>query len=130
MGENAQVRLPTEWEWQWAAQNGDEARPYPWGAWHSGFANSVESGLGRTIAVGMYPHGAAACGAMDMAGMLEEWCANDKMDMATVSAESSASKVLRGGDYAYNLANSACTYRDDDDPARVDVLNGCRLVLG
>ena len=38
------------------------------------------------IAVGMYPHGAAACGAMDMAGTLEEWCANDKMDMETVNA--------------------------------------------
>jgi formylglycine-generating enzyme required for sulfatase activity len=78
----------------------------------------------------MYPHGAAACGAMDMAGMLEEWCANDKSAMATVSVESRAAKVLRGGDYAYDMANAACTYRDDEDPARMDMLNGCRLVIG
>ena len=42
-----QIRLPLEWEWQWAAQNGDEARKYPWGDWKPGFANTNEAGFGQ-----------------------------------------------------------------------------------
>lgn len=71
VGGNAQVRLPTEWEWQWAAQNGAAARIYPWGNDKRDYANTAESGLDQAIAVGMYPHGAAACGALDMAGKWE-----------------------------------------------------------
>jgi formylglycine-generating enzyme required for sulfatase activity len=49
----------------------------PLGDWRAGVANSREAGLGRPTAVGMYPHGAAACKALDMAGNLREWCANN-----------------------------------------------------
>ena len=130
VGDKVQVRLPTEWEWQWAAQNGRESLAYPWRERSTACANTSESGLGRTIAVGMYPHGAAACGAMDMAGTLEEWCSNNVFDMRVMDVESDTAKVLRGGDYAYGLENSACTYRDGEGPSRIDILNGCRLVLG
>ena len=76
---NWQIRLPTEWEWQWMAQNGTEAREYPWGKWDEHpRANTTEAGIGdRSTAVGMYPHGAAECGALDVAGNLFEWCLND-----------------------------------------------------
>lgn len=129
VGENAQICLPTEWEWQWAAQNGIEARPYPWGKAKDGYANTAESGLEQTTAVGMYPHGAAACGAMDMAGNLMEWCANDKLNIHCVDVQSPATKVLRGGDWGYGLANAACTYCDDEEPDCQDPLNGFRVVL-
>ena len=130
LGENAHVRLPVESEWQWAAQNGAEARLYPWGEEKPGFANTVESELKQAIAVGMYPHGAAACGALDMVGNLMEWCANDKKNLEIVDVGSTASKVLRGGDWGYGLTYATCIYVDDENPARIDVLNGCRLVLG
>jgi len=63
------VRLPTEWEWQQAATGGNPAYEYPWGdAWQPGYANTRESGVSRTTAVGIYPQGASpgrvppACG--------------------------------------------------------------------
>jgi formylglycine-generating enzyme required for sulfatase activity len=130
VGVNAQIRLPTEGEWQWAAQNGTEERPFPWGETQPNFANTAETGLQQATAVGIFPHGAAACGALDMAGNLMEWCANNKMDPTIVDVASPANKVLRGGDWGYNLANAATNYCDDESPQVQDALNGFRLALG
>jgi formylglycine-generating enzyme required for sulfatase activity len=130
VGANAQVRLPAEWEWQWAAQNGVESRTYPWGEAKRGYANTAESELKQAVAVGMYPQGAAACGALDMAGNLMEWCANDKAHLERIDVESTASKTLRGGDWGYALQIATCAYCDDEEPSRIDALNGFRLVLG
>jgi len=130
VGKNAKIRLPTEWEWQWAAQNGMEARHYPWGDAATGYANTAESGLKQATAVGMYPQGAAACGALDMVGNLMEWCANDKVNLKIIDAGSMAEKALRGGDWGYGLENALCAYCDNEEPHRIDILNGFRLILG
>lgn len=107
-----------------------EARAYPWGDANLGYANTAESGLAAPIAVGMYPHGAAACGALDMAGNVMEWCLNDKQDLETIDVTSVATKALRGGDWGYRLDNATCYYCDEEVPGRMDVLNGCRVVIG
>ena len=59
-----------------------------------------------------------------------EWCANDKEHLEVIDVESVARKALRGGDWGYGVENATCSYADDEDPGRIDALNGCRLVLG
>ena len=107
IGQNAQVRLPTEWEWQWAAQGGSQQKAYPWGNWQEGYANTREAGLNRAVAVGMYPHGAATCGAMDLSGNLWEWCENKY-------SKHTGRRVLRGGSFSGLRGNASCVARSTD----------------
>jgi len=130
VGENAEIRLPTEWEWQWAAMNGSETREYPWGAWQEGYANTSEAGLSRSVAVGMYPHGVAECGALDMAGNLYDWCQNDKDEPSVVDGFGNGnSKVLRGGSFGFNQSRAAASYRDLYAPHAGSHDFGLRLVV-
>lgn len=66
------ISLPTEAQWQRAAQ-GDDGREYPWG---HGFdetrCNTVESAIGRTTPVTQYPNGASPFGVLDMSGNVWE----------------------------------------------------------
>ena len=108
---NKVIRLPTEWEWQQAATGGDESKEYPWGAWNSDCANTYESGLNRSTAVGMYPHGASPqpIGALDMSGNVWEWCLNKYESPKDINAGGRDYRVLRGGSWGYDKTYaSAC----------------------
>jgi formylglycine-generating enzyme required for sulfatase activity len=117
------VRLPTGQEWERAAGG----RAYPWGDdWHDDHANTIESGLGGTLAVGMYPPGAAPCGALDMAGSVWEWC-DDEPDPGHHVPDDL--HLLKGGS-AWEKATTCRTTggrRMRGDVARDDA--GIRLVM-
>lgn len=133
VGETAQIRLPTEWEWQWAAMNGTEEREYSWGDWDEhARANTTEAGIqNRSTAVGMYPHGAAKCGALDMSGNVWEWCLNDHGNPEIIDGYGNEStKVLRGGSFPFNQDDAASSYRSLFNHPNLDANSyGLRLVL-
>ena len=88
-------RLPHEWEWQYAAQGGDQNRIYPWGnTWVS--SNVPTPVKGRSLTepdpVDAHPAGASPFGVMDMVGNVWQWT-DEYQDDHTRAA------ILRGGNY-------------------------------
>jgi formylglycine-generating enzyme required for sulfatase activity len=120
-----EVRLPTEWEWQWAAGG---VQIYPWpGDWDDRLANSADAGIGRTLAVGLYPPGRSPFDLDDMAGNVREWCLNTYEDPETIYLESKSSSVLRGGSWYHGAVFCRVAHRNWTHPLNRDHFIGFRL---
>jgi Sulfatase-modifying factor enzyme 1/NACHT domain len=133
---NQRVTLPTEQQWERAAR-GSEGREYPWRGkdYVPGLANINETwtsvgthNVGRTTAVGLYPHGATPEGIQDMAGNVWEWCLNEYENPQNIDPTGTARRVLRGGSWSFVSGNCRAAYRFSGAPdGRHDGL-GLRLV--
>ena len=110
-------RLPTEEEWQYAADAAD-GRVYPWGnatpdtqlCW-SGSGAMLDAGTKptSTCAVGSFPTGDSPFGLSDMSGNVWEW---------TSSAYDSQNRVIRGGAWdSVNPSNVRAAVRFKNDPS-------------
>ncbi len=127
-------RLPTDAEWEYAAQWDDE-RIYPWGDEEPdcGRANYADC-VNWTSPAGSYPDAPGALGLSDMAGNVWEWC-NDwwVCDLGTGSQTDptgpggSSHRVLRGGSWSYVAAYLRCAYRNNPIPSSSNNLNGFRI---
>ena len=111
---NLDICLPTEWQWQWAAFGGTQ-QDYPWqGEWNEQRANSDEAGIGRTVAVGLYPLGRSPFGVDDMAGNIWEWCLNLYYQPSDISLSSSDARVVRGGSWGNSPGRAHASARGGD----------------
>jgi len=104
---NMFITLPTEQQWQRAAQ-GDDGREYPWGnQFDAACCNTTASSISKATPVTQYPCGVSLFGVMDMAGNVWEWCLSE-WGTSEVSLKTSGERVLRGGSWG-NAAHSATT---------------------
>lgn len=119
-GEN--IMLPTEEQWQYAAQ-GDDARDYPWGPKWDGSRcnNNVDGkGIGKTTPVRQYEgktKGDSPFGVVDMAGNVWEWCLTDYDNKTNDINNDATLRVLRGGSWYNGLTGSfRCDCRGGGNP--------------
>lgn len=136
-------RLPTEAEWEKAARGGLVGKRYPWG-------DSIDSTKANYDADGtrdwtttadmlkyLEPVGSFApngYGLYDMAGNVEEWCADwydedyypDSPRNNPKGPNSGSERVLRGGCWCFNESNLPCAGRGIEFPTLAFNFDGFR----
>ncbi|WP_308992722.1 SUMF1/EgtB/PvdO family nonheme iron enzyme [Mariniflexile litorale] len=130
-------RLPTEFEWEYAAA-GTEKLMYPFGSdFDSSKCNTVEANIGTTTSVYKYDNYPSNFGVCDLAGNVEEWTSslykpypgghfiNDDI----IENYGLNYPVLRGGSFALGGDLARCTRRHGPHPGPAFRYRGFRLAI-
>ncbi|MGI8566206.1 MAG: protein kinase domain-containing protein [Pyrinomonadaceae bacterium] len=127
-------RLPTEQEWEYAASNGGEDEPYPWGEkWTEGAANLNSTALKP---IGSHPSGNTSQGIVDMIGNVWEWTSTEASmykgnNIMKLQPGDDGKAVVRGGSYQSSADGDepiTVTSRRWIDKEKRDPVVGFRLV--
>ena len=132
-------RLPSEAEYEWAAQDGASRFECPWGDTTPSDerVNWGGDGIDGTVPVGTYPPNAR--GLYDMSGNVWHFTADPWVDTYSMMLKDSSPtnkfddtrirQVVRGGSYGANAANLRVRYRDSHRPFDARVMVGFRCAL-
>lgn len=120
-------RLPTEIEFEWAAQDGRTRGEYPWGnaSPRDDIVNWGANGIDTTVPVGSYLPNAR--GLYDMSGNVWHFTADPWLGsyaempeksaaMRDMASDPSIRRVVRGGSWGASAANLRVRYRDSHRP--------------
>ncbi len=121
-------------------QNTMPQRQYPWGMdFDANLANTSETGLGTTSAMGCFARGGSPYGVMELSGNVWEWLLSQyeeypypetqKEIREREKYESTNSHVLRGGSFFFNLVGARCACRSHNYPGGRNGDDGFRVVL-
>jgi formylglycine-generating enzyme required for sulfatase activity len=130
----ANVRLPTEAEWERTAR-GEKACKYPWGNEEPSGSRTNYSGANAShpTPVGIFPLDVTANGIVDMGGNVLEWCQDWFAGYVSESVsnpsgpEKAAGRVFRGGCWRGGAGFCRAAYRGRNEPEGRDSYLGFRV---